>query len=85
MKAEMYFEDFNGWMKARAKTKADLRYWNEEEKAAAEFAWLEAWDNAKKSHDEEVKALKARIKLLEEECAWLDSVGKVGETFGENA
>lgn len=73
--SELYYEGFQEWMRVRIKTRPDMKYWTEEEENAAEFAWCEAWDNAEKWAEEEIKGLKARIKKLEEECAWLDSVG----------
>ena len=73
--ADLYYEGFDEWMRARIKTHPDMKYWTEDEESVAEFAWCEAWDNAEKASEEEIKSLKARIKKLEEECAWLNSVG----------
>lgn len=36
----------------------------------------EVWDAAWHEQQKEIDALQARVKLLEEECAWLNSVGK---------
>lgn len=78
---DLYYEGFDEWMRARIKTKPDLKYWSEEEEAAAEFAWCEAWDNAEKSFELEVKRLEAVIKSqqmvvarLEHENSFLESV-----------
>jgi len=36
----------------------------------------EVWDAAWQEQQKEIDHLHARVKLLEEECAWLNSVGK---------
>ena len=36
----------------------------------------EVWDAAWHEQQKEIDLLHARVKLLEEECAWLNSVGK---------
>ena len=36
----------------------------------------EVWDAAWQEQQKEIDLLHARVKLLEEECAWLNSVGK---------
>lgn len=36
----------------------------------------EVWDAAWHEQQKEIDVLQARVKLLEEECAWLNSVGK---------
>lgn len=75
----VYYEGFQDWFRARKKVHRDMNYWSDDEEAAAEIAWCEAWDNAEKWANEEITALKARIKKLEEECAWLESVGTAGQ------
>jgi hypothetical protein len=81
--SDLYYEGFQEWMRARTKTHPDMKYWTDDEEAVAEFAWCEAWDNAEKWADEEIKSLKARIKKLEEECAWLNSVGIAGQSTNQ--
>lgn len=81
--ADLYYEGFDEWMRARIKTHPDMKYWTEDEESVAEFAWCEAWDNAEKASEEEIKGLKARIKKLEEECAWLNSVGTAGKSLNQ--
>lgn len=36
----------------------------------------EVWDAAWQEQQKDIDQLHARVKLLEEECAWLNSVGK---------
>ena len=36
----------------------------------------EVWDAAWQAQQKDIDQLHARVKLLEEECAWLNSVGK---------
>jgi hypothetical protein len=36
----------------------------------------DVWDAAWQEQQKEIDLLHARVKLLEEECAWLNSVGK---------
>lgn len=81
--SDLYYEGFQEWMRARIKTHPDMKYWTDDEETVAEFAWCEAWDNAEKWADEEIKSLKARIKKLEEECAWLNSVGTAGQSTNQ--
>ena len=81
--SDLYYEGFKEWMRARIKTNPDMKYWTDDEETVAEFAWCEAWDNAEKWADEEIKSLKARIKKLEEECAWLNSVGTAGQSANQ--
>lgn len=77
---DVYFEGFDEWVRNRMKTHRDMNYWSDDEMRVAEIAWCEAWDNAEKASAEEIKSLKARIRKLEEECAWLDSVGTAGQS-----
>lgn len=39
----------------------------------------EVWDAAWQEQQKDIDSLHARVKLLEEECAWLNSIGKTNE------
>jgi AMMECR1 domain-containing protein len=69
----MTYECFYDWMREMRKTKADLRYWTDDEEKVAEYTWAAAWKDSKEFHQEEIKQLKARVSLLEQEVAWAEN------------
>jgi hypothetical protein len=68
----MIFECFYDWIREMRKTKRDLSYWTEDEENVAEYAWNAGWQESERFHKEEIKALKARIALLEQEVAFVE-------------
>jgi AMMECR1 domain-containing protein len=69
----MTYECFYDWIREMRKTKADLRYWTDDEEKVAEYTWAAAWEDSKEFHQEEINQLKARVSLLEQEVAWAEN------------
>jgi hypothetical protein len=68
----MIYECFYDWLREMRKTKADLRYWTDDEEKVAEYVWAAAWEDARIFHEAEIKSLKKRIELLEQEVNFVE-------------
>jgi uncharacterized protein involved in exopolysaccharide biosynthesis len=73
------FDDYLSWYAQHQPANT----WTEAQETAAESAWEAAFVRAEKLHrieierlKSEVKALKARVALLEKENSWLESEGR---------
>lgn len=68
----MIYECFYDWIREMRKTKRDLSYWTEDEENVAEYAWNAGWQESERFHKEEIRALQARIALLEQEVNFVE-------------
>jgi len=68
----MIYECFYDWIREMRKTKADLRYWTDDEEKVAEYAFDAGWGEAQKFFKQEIQNLNRRISLLETEVAFVE-------------
>jgi hypothetical protein len=68
----MIYECYYDWIREMRKTKADLRYWTEDEEKVAEYAFDAGWQEAQKFFEQEITNLRRRVSLLETEVAFAE-------------